>query len=137
MRDDKLLAAIEALPLAFERMSAELSEGLQPFHQGVPLQGARYVPVGVTGSAALAWAGTGRLAGWSLRATGGPVSIVVRDSRMSGGDIIACVELAAEASETIWLGGGVSFIEGLYVQTVAGGAGTGVIQGALYVGAVD
>lgn len=134
--DEKLLAAIAALPLAFEQMSAELATGLQSFHNGVPLQAARYVPVGAAGGRSLACAAAGRLVGWSLRATGGPVTVVLRDSRTEAGDAIAYVELADNDSETVWLGpGGVSFVEGLYVQTVS--AGAGVIQGAVWLGAVD
>ena len=133
---DELVAAIAELPLAFERMGAELRVGLQAFHNGVPLQGARCVQVGATGSTTLAWAGPGRLVGWSLRAVGGPVSVVIRDSRTSSGDILAVIELTENQAETRWLGAsGVSFVEGVYVQAVAPGAG--VIQGAVYLGAVD
>lgn len=134
--DRKILAAIENIPLHLEQVRSELAVGLQTFHNGNRLQGARAVQVGVTGASTLAWAGAGRLVGWSLRATGGAVTVMIRDARTAADDFLACIELADSASETIWLGeGGVSFGEGVYVQATA--AGAGVIQGAVYLGAVD
>lgn len=134
IRDDKILAAIAAIPLELERVRAELTTGLAEFHNGAQLRAARPVQVGATGSTALAWVGAGRLVGWSIRATGGAVTVVLRDARDASGDILAAIELAAGAAETVWLGpGGVSFAEAVYVQT----AGAGIIQGAVYLGAVD
>lgn len=134
--EDKIAAAIAAIPLELERVRDELTEGLQQFHNGVPLQGARYVPVGATGRT-MAWGGSGRLVGWSLRATGGPVTVVIRDARnLDSGDPFAYIELTDASSSNLWFGpGGISFVEGLYVQQVAPGAG--VVQGAVYLGAVD
>ncbi len=134
--EERLTQLVAELPLALERAVSQAAAEVQLTHQAVPLQGARYVAVGATGAASLAWAGAGRLLGWSLRATGGPVTVVLRDSRALSGEALAYVELDQDASETIWLGpSGVSFIEGVFVQAVA--PGDGVIQGALYLGAAD
>lgn len=136
MREDKIAAALAALPLELERIKDTLSTGLRESNNAVPLQGARYVGVGTAGGRTMAWGGSGRLVGWSLRATGGPVTVVLRDSRTDTGDVIAYVELTDASSDTQWFGpGGISFGEGLYVQAIAPGAG--VIQGAVWLGAVD
>lgn len=133
--EQRIAEATNPLLLELERVRTELATGLQEFHQGTRLQGARYVGVGA-GGRTMAWGGQGRLVGWSLRATGGSVTVVLRDSRTDSGDILAMVELAAEASETIWLGpGGVSFVEGLYVEALSDDGG--VLQGAVWLGAVD
>lgn len=135
---DQLVAAIEAIPLQFARMQAELTQGLQESHNGQLLLGARPLQVGATGANTLAWAGPGRLVGWSVRATGGAMTVLIRDARSDSGDILAAIELAAGQAQTIWLGpGGVSFGEGIYVQAVQAVPGNGAIQGAVYLGAVD
>jgi hypothetical protein len=120
---------------SFDRYAAQLASGLRSFEGAIALQASRNVPVGV-GGRILAQAGQGRLVGWSLRATGGAVTVAIRDSREGdAGDILAFVELAAETSETVHLGGGISFVNGLVVvaTTVDGGQ----LQGSLWVGAVS
>ena len=130
--DDHLAEVLDELPKQFERWSAQLATGLQSFEGALALQGARNIPVGV-GGRTLAQAGQGRLVGWSLRATGGAVTVAIRDSRESdNGDVVALVELAAETSKEIWLGSGVSFVNGLYVKVT----GPGQFQGSLWIGAV-
>jgi hypothetical protein len=78
--------------------------------------------------------GGGRLVGWSLLATGGPVRIVLHDGRAPDADVIAVIDLADSENQSQWMGpGGVSFTEALYVET----SGTGALTGALHIGAVD
>ena len=134
--EDALAAAISAIPLELSRIKSELREGLTEYHNGIALQGARYVKVGSGGGRSLACAGSGRLVGWSLRAITGAVTVTFADSRDNSGDIFATIELAAGASDTRWFGpGGVSFGDGLYVQVST--TTSGVIQGAVWLGAVD
>jgi len=130
---DDLTRVIGELPLAFEKIRTELAEGVQQYQNAVRLRGARYVPIG-TGGRPLVYAGPGRLVGWSLHATGGAVTVVLRDSRDGGGDAIGAIELAAGTSQTVPApGGGVSFVEGLFA--VVSGAGT--LEGSVWLGAVD
>lgn len=135
---DQLIAAIEAIPVQFARMQDELAAGLQEFHNGQELRAARPLQIGATGANTLAWAGPARLVGWSVRATDGPMTVLLRDARSDSGDILAAIELAAGQSQTVWLGpGGVSAGEGIYVQAVQAVPATGAIQGAIYLGSVD
>ena len=137
---DELREAIAAIPLTLDRMTSELSVGLGEFHNGVRLKGARNVVVGAAGRT-LAYAGTGRLVGWSLQADGGAVEVRVRDGRDAGGDVLAVLRLADDTGElptndTQWLGpGGVSFTEGLYVEVDPDSDGT--LVGSVWLGAVD
>lgn len=140
MSEKDVLAAIAGIPMEFERVRDELAEGVIQYHNAIPLQGARVITVGTAGGPGLpggrtlACAAAGRLVGWSLRATGGHVTVVMRDGRDIGGDPIGYCELDDTRSETIWLGsGGISFTDGLYVQVL----GAGTAQGAVYLGAVD
>jgi len=136
MHDDKIAAAIASIPLELEKIKDELAVGMREFHNGIALQGARYVTVGANGGRSLACASSGRLVGWSLRAITGAVTVTLSDSRDSTGEIFATIELAAGASDTRWFGpGGISFGDGLYVlvSTTTGG----VVQGAVWLGAVD
>jgi len=140
MHDDKIAAALASIPaeltLGLDRIKDELRVGLTEFHNGMALQGARYVTVGAGGGRSLASAGAGRLVGWSVRAITGAVTVTLSDSRDGTGEIFATIEIAAGASDTRWFGpGGISFGDGLYVlvSTTTGG----VIQGAVWLGAVD
>jgi len=135
----EVVAAIEAIPLELERVSAELREGLGQFQGTTRLQAARVVPVGAAGGRDLAAAGEGRLLGWSLRATDGHVTVALRDSRGPFGDLIGYVDLPATATvpatDTRWFGpGGVSFTEGVFAEIVTT---AGTCQGVVYLGAVD
>ncbi len=135
---DELRDAIAAIPLALEQVRSELSAGLGEYHNGLRLQGARAVTVGA-GGRDLASAGSGRLVGWSLRATGGEVVVTLRDGRDDSGDPLAVLELDGAAlgpacCSTQWIGpGGVSFVEGLYLDA----AGAGTLTGSVWLGAVD
>ncbi|MDO8107151.1 hypothetical protein Q6348_08070 [Isoptericola sp. b441] len=126
---------LQQLATSFDRYAAQLASGLRSFEGAIALRAARNVPVGA-GGRTLAQNGQGRLVGWSLRATGGPVTVAIRDSTQAdNGDYLAFVELAAETSETVALGDGVSFVNGLYI--VASSTGAGVLQGSVWVGAVS
>lgn len=74
----------------------------------------------------------GRLVGWSVRASGGEVILNLRDGD-AGGDVIATVDLAAGTSQTFSGVPGVSFVDGLFVESV----GVGVPVGAVWIGAAD
>jgi hypothetical protein len=132
----ELTDAIARLPLAFEELRSELQTGLQQFHNGRRLLGARSLPVG-TGGRPVVWAGPGRLVGFSVHNTAaGPATIVLRDSHDAAGEIIATIDLQAAgsvgSSASLWAGdGGISFGDGLYAQI------TGTVEGAVYIGAVD
>lgn len=135
-----VVAAIEAIPLELERVAAELREGLGAFQGTTRLQGARVVPVGAGGGRNLAAAGEGRLLGWSLRATGGHVTVALRDARSETGDLIAFVDLPATAevpaTDTVWFGpGGLSYTEGIFAEVLPVEGATA--QGVVYLGAVD
>lgn len=126
-----LAEAIARMLLAQEQLRTELASGLQQFHNGQRLQGARAVDVGPTGRGPLVWGGDGRLVGWSLRATGDDPVVVHLTT--GAGDVLAVLEVAA--SSTQWFGpGGVSFADGLRLEVI-GAAGD--LAGAVYVGAVD
>lgn len=128
--DDHLISTLAQIPLELEKVRTELTTGLAESHNGVRLTGARYVSLGRP----LVWGGTGRLVGWSIRSTGGSSNLTLHNSRDNSGEVIAVITLAAEAGETIWFGSsGVTFTEGLYIS----GAGAGVLEGAIWLGAVD
>lgn len=128
---DDLKDAIASIPLSLDRMRSELSVGLGEFQNGIRLRGARNIPVG-TGVRQLAYAGTGRLVGWSLRATDA-ITVTVHDGRDASGDTLAVLDLAA-GTDTQWFGpGGISFVEGLYVDI----DGDAELTGSVWVGAVD
>jgi len=124
--------AVARVALELERTRDALAVGLQAFHNGQRLQGARATDVGPGGRRGTT--GSGRLVGWSLRAVGGALAVTLRDSRDDSGEVLATINLAADATHTVWLGpGGISFSEG--VRIVQSGAGT--LEGAIYTGAVD
>lgn len=71
----------------------------------------------------------GRLAGYSIRETAGAVAVVrLRDGVDAGGDLIAPIALAANASSAWWfMPHGISFGAGLFLEVVAG-----AVEGAVY-----
>lgn len=119
----------EAL-LKVEQHSAEVASGLALFNNGQRLTAAR--PMNVT--AKRVWGGSGRLVGWSVKATGGPVTVLVRDSRDSEGQVLAVIDLLDTESETVSLGtAGVSFGEGIYLDR----SGAGTLIGSVWLGGHD
>jgi len=77
----------------------------------------------------------GRLVGWSLRADTATATINLYDGPAADpARYLGTVELAAGSSQTQWFGpGGIAFVDGLFAEVT----GTGVVTGALWIGAVD
>lgn len=129
---DKLLEAIAQIPIAIDELRAQNEAGLAEYHNAARLRGARYVTAGRP----LVWGGPGRLVGWSLRASGGPVLLTLHDGHDTSGDVLATVNLATDgATSNLSFPGGVSFVESLYVETDT--SSTGTLIGAWWLGAVD
>lgn len=113
------------------QMQADIAETVG----GIMLRAARAAPIGIAdGANALVSASPGRLVGWSIRETTGSATAVVRFR--NGTDalqpLIGCVDLAAGGTSTQYFGPGVSYTEGLYVETLSGS-----FEGAVYLGAAD
>lgn len=127
MRDDKALEVLERIAGSVETALAGLAE----FHNAIRLQGARYVAVAGAAGRVLASNAPGRLLGWSFHETAGAIAtVLLRDSRDPGGEVVAFLDLPAGGSDTVWLGpAGVSLTEGLYVDVFAGD-----VQGTVYLG---
>lgn len=125
-------AALLAIPMELARISSELKAGLAEFHNGSRLTAARYIDVN---RGPMAWGGTGRLVGWSVRNAGAEAAtLTLRNGRDASDEALAVVELAAGEAQTVWLGpGGVHFGEALYLEVSAGAE----LVGAVYLGAVD
>lgn len=130
---ENVQAALLAIPMELARITNELQAGLQEFHNGNRITGARYVPL-TRGN--LLNAGPGRLVGWSLRLEGaGPMTVYLRDGRDPSAEAVAVVELGVDLDRgTAWMGpGGVSFGEALWLDA----QGVGEVEGAVWLGAVD
>lgn len=127
---DKIDEKVTNALLASERHMAEIAVGLAAFQNGHRITAARSLPVNV----ARAWGGSGRVVGWSVKATGGPVTVYLRDSRDVEGQVLAVIDLTDGQHETVSLApGGVSFGEGLFLDKT----GAGTLAGAVWLGAVD
>jgi hypothetical protein len=114
-----------------DRTRTEMAAALTQSIRGQRIDGAR--PRSISPNAVNVSAG-GRLVGWSLQATGGPVRVLLHDSPDASGDVIAIVDLLDQENQTQWLGpSGVAFVDALYAECT--GAGTPV--GSTYIGAVD
>ncbi len=123
-------AALLAIPMELQHIGAKIAAGLTETHNGLRLTGARFHDV----SRRLVSTGSGRLVGWSVRATGGPVTVLLRNGRDSAGDVMALIDLVDTESDTQWFGpGGIAFPEALFLDQT----GTGTLTGALWLGAVD
>lgn len=132
--NDKINERVAEALLEVEKHTAQVAAGLTQFNNGVRLTGARPLPVNSHGRL---WGGSGRLVGWSVYAKGGPVEVLVRDSRVGGaGDPLGGFNLVDGGSSSSWMGpGGVSFGEGIFLD-VQSGALT-ALRGTLWIGAVD
>lgn len=125
-------AAILSLPMELERIRSELQAGLQSTVNGLKLEGHRSVDP----ARGLLVAGSGRLTGWSLAATGGAVVVTIRDARSGDGtdNILAEIRLGAGTAETQPFPlPGVGFVEGLHLTKT----GPGVLSGSVWTGAAD
>lgn len=118
----------EKFALQGERIAAQIRAGLLETTNALRLRGSRNLPIYANTTA---WRGPGRLMGWSVRETAGAVAtLTLHDGRDSSGDVLAVINLAADAAETLSVPA-VSVTESLYVAV------TGAVQGSIYFGAVD
>lgn len=121
----------ELFALQGDRIRDEIRAGLQETSNALRLRGARNRPLYPD---ALVWGGPGRLVGWSIRATGGAVSVTLHDGRDTAGEVLAVIDVpAGESTQGALPGGGVSITEALYADV----SGAGAVQGSIYLGAVD
>lgn len=119
----------EALDVPLQELRAALSQT----KGAVVLQGAevRSVPATTTGRRISTSAG--RLMGWALRETAGaPATVYLRDGRDAGGEIVVPLQLAANESTRDYFAGGLSLVDSLYLDVVAGS-----VEGAVFVGGAD
>lgn len=131
---EKLVDVLSRLESSLERDRDLIAASLAETQNAVRLRGARALPAPGAGGRPLLWSGSGRLVGWSLTATGGPVTVTLTDSRDGAGDPIASIAIADGGDSTVWAGpGGVSFGEGLFATVT----GAGTLGGAFWIGAVD
>lgn len=128
--EDKLQHLAATVVLEGDRTRAALAAGLEETQRGLRVDGAGYKPVAEN---RLNYNGTRKLLGWSLRATTADVVVTLHDGRDTSGDVIAAfVVQSAGAGSTTFLGGGVTFVEGLYVETTTAGGGS--LTGAFWYG---
>jgi hypothetical protein len=133
--DDKIEGKLAELAVGVategQRTRLELASALAESVRGLRIDGA--LPRVVRANASNYSAG-GRLVGWSVQATGGPVRILLHDGQDASGDVVAIVDLADQENQSQWMGpGGVSFVDGLYAECT----GTGALTGSVWIGAVD
>jgi hypothetical protein len=119
----------------FARVAAEEGEKtravLGGIQGGLRPDGALYRRINRNG---VHWTGAGRLVGWSVLATGGPVRVICHDGLTADGEAFAVIDLTDGESETVWLGpGGIRFGNGLFLEQTGAGALT---VGAIYVGGI-
>lgn len=125
----------------YVRWAMQLQADLAASLGGVMLRGAHPVPIGTApGGSNRPTSSPGRVVGWSIRETGGTSGCVMRlfDGRDTSGSLLATVQVAASpaaaSSQQTWFGNsGISITDALYVDI----SGTGVLEGCLYLGAVD
>ena len=115
-----------------EKTRIALSAAFADSLRGQRITGALARPLTVN---ALNYSAAGRLVGWSVRADTAGATIDLYDGPAADpARYLATIELAAGASDTAWFGpGGISFVDGLYVEVT----GTGVVTGSVWIGAVD
>lgn len=115
--------------LQADELRATIAAGLAETNNALRLQGARNRPIYPN---SVAWAGSGRLVGWSLAGGASGGTVTVYDSRDTFGEVLAVVQLDANKTSNHGLpGGGVSITEACFVAV------TGTVTGSLYLGAVD
>jgi hypothetical protein len=127
--EDKLKHVVDTVLLEGDRTRAAMSAGLAETQRGLRVDGAAYKPVAEN---RLNYNGSRQLLGWSLRAATADVVVTLHDGRDTSGDVIAAftVQTAGPGSTVGLPGAGVSFVEGLYVETTTAGGGT--LTGALW-----
>lgn len=115
-----------------EKTRLALEAGFRSSLRGTRLTGALPRPVQAN---AANYVAPGRLVGWSIRADSGEVVLNLYDGPAPDpARFLAAIDLPTGGSQSVWLGpGGVSFVDGIYVEST--GAGSPV--GAVWIGAVD
>jgi hypothetical protein len=136
--EDKLEHVAATVALEGARTRSEVAAGLAETQRGQRVDGAAYRPLPAAGG--VVYGGSRRLVGWTVRETGGtnPASVDLYD----GGDAGAVDPARLVATFTVPAGGsiahhampaGVAFVDGLFAVV----SGTGVLRGAVHLGAVD
>jgi hypothetical protein len=127
--EDKLKHVVDTVLLEGERTRAALGAGLQETQRGLRVDGAASKPVAEN---RVNYNGARRLVGWSLRAVTADVVVNIRDGVNTGADVLASftVTVAGPGSTVSLPGGGVSFTDGLFVETTTTGGGS--LVGALW-----
>jgi hypothetical protein len=123
--EDKLQHLAATVALEGDRQRSAMAAGLQETIRGLRVDGARNRPVVPN---QVNHNGSGRLFGWSLRATGSDATVTLHDGRDANADIVATftVQVAGPGSTVSLPGGGVGITEALFVE-VSGGAITGAV----------
>jgi hypothetical protein len=136
--EDKLESVAATVALEAERTRDALSAGLAETQRGMRVDGAAYRPLPPAGG--VVYGGARRLVGWSVRETGGTNAASV--DLYDGGDAGAIDPTRLVGTFTVPAGGsivahqmpaGIAFVQGLFAVIT----GTGVLRGALWIGAVD
>lgn len=113
-----------------ELSRAELQAGLTETRDALRITGARNRPIYAN---TVAWAGSGRLVGWSIEAGAGGCTVRVHDGRSADAELLAAVQVDAGKTVNGALpGAGVSFGEACFVAVVGTLAG-----GTIYLGVRD
>lgn len=129
--EDKIEQIAATVALENQMTRAELAQAFAETQRGQRVDGARPRPIVPN---AVNYSSGRRLAGWSVRANGGDVTLTLYDGNDTSGDVIGTTVLTAGESQTVTLpAAGVSFVSALYVEKT--GAGTAV--GALWITAVE
>lgn len=127
----KLDEIASSVSLQGERTRLAFASGMAETLKGLRIKGARPRPIIPN---AVNQASGGRLVGWSVRASGGDVTLTFRDGADVSGDPIGTAAITNGTSSTHPLmPAGISFVSSLFVEVT--GAGTPV--GAVWIGAVD
>lgn len=116
---------------------SEVTEWLQRVHDelvslnGIRRDGALVRPI-LNGASLRLSTSAGQVLGYSVRETSGAAAAVLRlrDGSDTSGDLVATIQLPANASATVWLAPhGVAFVQGLYAEVVSG-----ALEGVVYLG---
>jgi hypothetical protein len=123
---DHLAGVVATLAQAVQLTDAHVGALVATSKNAQRLRGDRPITVGVGGDV-LAWAGAGRLTGWTLTNDAeAAATVTLRDSRDVHGAPVAVVRVPAGGAVSFSHAAGVSFGEGLFVD-VAGAPVAGVV----------
>lgn len=127
---DRVVAAVDR---AGEKWHNAIRAGMTETRNANRIRGSRNQPIASGGRLAT---GVGRLAGWSLRSSGGAATVTIYDGIDATADVLAAIALAPNGeplgTAQAFMGpSGPSFAEGIFVVI------TGTVVGSLYFGVVD